>query len=64
MRMDFAIDKLKTGRFVGRPAWGHRCYLWLDQDILMYSSNGYDSPWQPPHADLLADDWDEVIPHP
>ena len=60
----FALNKMRDGRYVGRPAWGHRCYLFLDGDLLLYSSNGYDSPWVPGHPDLLAEDWGEVIPHP
>lgn len=51
-------------RYVARPEWGHRCYLLLAADIIMFSHNGYDTPWMPSHLDLFATDWEEVIPHP
>lgn len=62
MNVQFAIDKMKDNRYVARSGWGERCYLYLDGEIFMYSRNGFDSPWQAPHPDLLADDWNEAIP--
>lgn len=59
-----AIEEMKGGRFYARPLWGHRVYLYLDGDVIQLSSNGYDSPWQAPHPDLMADDWEERIPSP
>ncbi len=64
MNIREALDLLQAGRYVARPSWGHRCYLLLEGDIIMYSYNGYDSPWQAPHPDLFATDWVDVIPHP
>jgi hypothetical protein len=59
-----ALTSISNRGFVARPKWGHRCYLFMDGDIIMYSSNGFDSPWQAPHPDLLAEDWEDIIPHP
>lgn len=64
MNIKEALDLLRAGRYVARPSWGHRVYLLLAGDIIMLSRNGFDSPWQAPHPDLLADDWVDVIPHP
>lgn len=58
------VESIKAGRYVARPKWGHREYIYLDGEIIMLSANGFDSPWQAPHPDLLADDWVDVIPHP
>ena len=65
MNIGGAIDSIKNGRYVSRPSWGHRVYLLLDKgaDVITYSHNGYDDPWTPAHIDLLANDWEEVIPH-
>lgn len=60
-----ALEQMKTGkRFFARPGWGHREYLYVDGEIIMLSSNGFDSPWQAAHLDLMAADWVEVTPHP
>lgn len=66
MNFGEALELIKTGRFLNRPVWGHRVYVFLEPgaDIITISHNGYDSPWNPPHPDLLADDWQEIIPHP
>lgn len=59
-----ALDLLKQNRCVARPGWGHRVYLILDGELILHSHNGYDTIWQPPHPDLFASDWVDVIPHP
>lgn len=61
-----ALELIKTGRFVNRPVWGHRVYLFSapDSEVITVSHNGYDSVWTPSHQDLFADDWQEIIPHP
>lgn len=64
MNIQQAIDAMRDRRFVARPHWGHRCYVFLNGEIFMYSQNGYESTWMPSHPDLLAEDWTEVIPHP
>lgn len=59
-----ALRQMQSGkRFFARPYWGHRVYLYVDGDVIQLSSNGFDSPWQAPHIDLMAEDWVEVIPH-
>lgn len=51
-------------QYWARDHWGHRCYVYKDGDVIMYSSNGYNAIWVIPHCDLFADNWKEVIPHP
>lgn len=60
-------DIIKAGKYAARPGnphWDERTYIYLDGDIIIYSSRGYDYTWTPSHPDLLADDWIEVIPTP
>lgn len=66
MKFEEAFALIKMGRFVNRPTWGHRVYLYRkpDEDIITISRNGYDRVWFPPHPDLFAEDWVEIIPHP
>lgn len=66
MNFGDALELIKKGRFVSRPSWGHRVYLFRypDADIITHSHNGYEGPWSPGHPDLFAEDWEEIIPHP
>lgn len=66
MKFGDALELIKMGRFLNRPVWGHRVYVFLPKwsDVVTISHNGYDSIWHIPHVDLLADDWQEIIPHP
>jgi hypothetical protein len=66
MNISGAIELMREGRFVARQDWGHRVYVFMRPhvDYFTYSHNGSDTVWVPPHLDLLADDWQEVIPHP
>lgn len=64
MNIQGALDNIRDGRFVARQGWGERVYIYLAGDLIMYSANGWDSVWEPPHPDLLASDWQEIIPAP
>lgn len=67
MNFGNALTPLRAGRFLARsnnPNWDERTYIYLNGDIFIYVSRGYEYTWVPAHPDLLADDWEEVIPTP
>lgn len=59
-----ALQEIKGGGFVTRPGWGDRVYLYYDGTLIMLAHNGFDTPYQPAHPDLFAEDWQGTIPTP
>lgn len=57
-----ALNQLKEGKFLARTSWPGITYVYFDGTTFFYSHLGYDSIWQPSHSDLLAEDWEEVVP--
>lgn len=62
MNISEVIAGMKAGRFYARPGWGERVYIYLSGEVIMLARNGFDSPWQAPHPDIMADNWADVIP--
>lgn len=65
MNFGDALAIVQSGKCAARaPAWDERTYIFLNGDIIIYASRGYEYTWTPSHPDLLADDWQEVLPTP
>lgn len=62
MNISNAISLMLKGKYVARRKWPERTYIFLDGDVIKYSSLGIDSLWQPSHQDLLKSDYKEIIP--
>lgn len=62
MNLGNALELLNQGGYLRRDAWPGITYIFKDGEVLFYSHLGIDKLWTPTHADLLANDWSDIIP--
>ena len=58
MNFGDALAAMKAGKCIRRPTWTERnLTLILQGDSIRLWANGFNVPWVPLAADLMAEDW-------